>query len=59
MAESMGNRGDRNAGREHLRGHEVAKVVEAEVRKARGPACGDEVFVLRCGSQASPRRGAS
>jgi hypothetical protein len=44
MAESLGDRGDRNAGRKHLRGHEVAKVVEAKVRKAGNPACGDEVL---------------
>lgn len=54
MAESLGDGGDRNAGREHLRGHEVAKVVEAEVRKARGPACGNEVLGHPVGL---PRRG--
>jgi len=44
MAESLGDRGDRNAGCEHLRGHEVSEVVQPEVWKARSPVCGNEVL---------------
>jgi len=42
VAEALGHRGDGDASREHLGGHEMAQVVKPEVRKARGTPGGDE-----------------
>ncbi len=42
MTEALRHRGDGDTGGEHLGSHEVAEVVQAEVRKARPKPGGDE-----------------
>jgi hypothetical protein len=42
VAEALGHRGDGDSCREHLGGHEVAEIVQPEVRQARGTPGGDE-----------------
>lgn len=60
MVESLRDRRDRNTGCQHLRRHEVAEIVQAEGREARGPSASDEP--LRhpsSGARASCRPGRS